>query len=124
MPRRVWLSRRDLAERLSRREVRVEDAMHGDVVVGALDGHREGRAHRPRSAPLGAVSMATFALVTGIALEGVAQLSRLVTLGAQGRRALGVALLAGALLMVLRPIPTLAAGSGAPACHAHAHEEP
>lgn len=65
----------------------------------------------------GAVAMGTFALGSSVALLAAAQLSRLSMLGASGRRVLGTLLLAGAAVMILRPLPMLQ-GDGKPAaCH-------
>jgi sulfite exporter TauE/SafE len=52
----------------------------------------------------GAVLMLSFALVTSPALLGGAQLGRLAQLGRPGRRALGLVLVAGALITALRPM--------------------
>jgi sulfite exporter TauE/SafE len=69
-------------------------------------------------APLaGALSMATFAALTGALLVGVAQVGRALTFGVNGRRVLGVLLFAGAAVMAVRPIPMLRKGA-VPSCHA------
>jgi sulfite exporter TauE/SafE len=57
----------------------------------------------------GAVLMTSFALVTSPVLLGGAQLGRLAQFGERGRRALGLVLVAGALLTALRPLSTLRA---------------
>lgn len=69
-----------------------------------------------QSAAAGALTMATFNLVSGAALLGVAQLARGFSLRMEGRRALGVLLAAGAVLLVLRPLPSLSAEE-LPPCH-------
>lgn len=70
------------------------------------------------SASSAALAMATFALVTSPALLGAAQLHRLTQLGARGRRALGVVLLVGFGVMLLRPVAALSSNDDAvPACH-------
>ena len=71
---------------------------------------------------LGAISMATFASLSGLALVGLANVARKLSLGQRGRRALAVGLLAGSALMIWRPIPMLRSTDGLPACHVHAAE--
>lgn len=71
------------------------------------------------SGALGALAMACFALATSPALLGAAQLGRLARLGTPGRRALGLVLIAGALVTAWRPVPGLGA-KAAPSCHARA----
>ena len=68
------------------------------------------------SATEGALAMTTFSLLTAVVLGFVAQLSRLSSLGKHGRKIFAVALLSGAVLMVLRPLPALRHGTQAP-CH-------
>jgi sulfite exporter TauE/SafE len=68
--------------------------------------------------PQGAVLMMSFALVTSPALLGGAQLGRLAQLGQSGRRALGLVLVAGALVTALRPLSSLRAESPA-SCPLH-----
>ena len=72
------------------------------------------------SAQAGAVSLATFSLLSGLSLVGAGQLARLGSLGARGRKGLALLLLAGALIMAFRPLATLRAEDGLPACHLHA----
>jgi uncharacterized protein len=71
------------------------------------------------SAGAGALSMALFATVSGLSLVGVGQLARVVSLGPRGRRGLFVLLVAGAAIMVVRPLAGLRADSKAPACPLH-----
>jgi sulfite exporter TauE/SafE len=73
------------------------------------------------SAAAGALSMASFAALTGLALLGVAELGRLSSWGRNYQRPLALAMLAGAALMVWRPIAVLRAEAGGelPACHGH-----
>jgi uncharacterized protein len=66
----------------------------------------------------GAVAMAVYASITGLAVVGVAQLGGLHTLGARLRRAVGIALVAGAIVVGLRPLAALHTGDATPACHA------
>jgi sulfite exporter TauE/SafE len=75
------------------------------------------------SASAGALSMAAFASLSGLALLGVAELGRLSALGRRFKRPLALAMLAGAALMVWRPIPALRAQARgeAPSCPLHAH---
>lgn len=68
----------------------------------------------------GALLMASFAVVTSPVLLGGAQLGRLAQFGARGRAALGVLLVAGALLTALRPLSTLRA-EAQPSCPLHAN---
>lgn len=75
-----------------------------------------------QSAPAGALTMATFNVVSGLALFGVAELAGRIALRDYGRHALGVLLAAGAVLLLLRPLPTLRAEE-LPACHAKHHQE-
>lgn len=63
----------------------------------------------------GALTMATFAVLSGVALSSFAQLSRLSTLGVHGRRALAAIMVVGALITMWRPLPGLS--GSAPACH-------
>ena len=67
---------------------------------------------------LGATAMAAYASITGLMVVGVAQLGALHVLGARMRRAVGVVLVAGAVVVGLRPLATLRAGDTTPACHA------
>jgi len=69
------------------------------------------------SARDGALAMLAFSALTGAAIVGVAQLGGLRTRGPVFQRALGAALLVGAVVMGMRPIPMLRAGEGVPACH-------
>jgi sulfite exporter TauE/SafE len=71
------------------------------------------------TAQAGALSMALFATVSGLSLVSVGQLARVVSLGPRGRRGLAVLLVAGAAIMVMRPLPALRADSKAPACPLH-----
>ncbi len=71
---------------------------------------------------LGAITMATFSVVSGAALFGVAQVATRIALHTQGKRVLGVVLATGALVLVLRPLPTLYA-SDLPPCHEGAQAE-
>lgn len=68
---------------------------------------------------LGALFMGSFALVSSASVASGAQLARLQRLGVNGRRALGVIVLAGAVLTALRPIPMLRA-QAAGSCPLHA----
>jgi uncharacterized protein len=69
----------------------------------------------------GALMMATFATISGLALLGLASLStKLLSLGAGARRLLGAALLAGACVLLVRPIPLLR-GETKPALCGHCH---
>ena len=70
----------------------------------------------------GAVAMASFASLSGLALVSLSSVGRRLALGVSGRRALAVGLLAGAALMVWRPIPMLRSEAGVPACHAQSVE--
>jgi sulfite exporter TauE/SafE len=70
----------------------------------------------------GAVLMLSFALVTSPVLLGGAQLARLASLGRHGRAALGVLLVAGAVLTALRPLSTLRAETH-PSCPLHAQHQ-
>lgn len=70
----------------------------------------------------GAIAMASFATLTGLALAGLSGLGRKLSLGTLGRRTLAVGLLAGAAMMVWRPIPMLRTTTGIPACHGPAAE--
>jgi sulfite exporter TauE/SafE len=72
------------------------------------------------NAQSGALALATFSLVTGVAVTGAGQLARIANLGARGRRGLAVVLFAGAVLTALRPFPTLGAQDEAPSCPLHA----
>ena len=73
---------------------------------------------------LGALSMASFAAITGLAVVGVGRFSMLRAHGPGVRRATGVALVVGAAVMASRPLPLLRAKEGAvPACHAHSGAE-
>jgi sulfite exporter TauE/SafE len=67
----------------------------------------------------GAVLMLSFAAVTSPVLLGGAQLGRLAQFGAGGRTALGLLLVAGALVTALRPLSTLHA-EAQPTCPLHA----
>lgn len=64
----------------------------------------------------GALAMATFAVGSGVVLVAAAQLSRLSTLGATGKKALAGVLLVGAAIMLLRPLPMLQS-DGQASCH-------
>ncbi len=75
-----------------------------------------------RSPAAGAMVMATFASLSGLALIGMSSLGHRLSLGASGRRVLAVGLLAGAALMIWRPIPMLRSTGNVPACHAHVAE--
>jgi sulfite exporter TauE/SafE len=72
------------------------------------------------SATSGALALASFSLVTGVAVTGAGQLARVTQLGQHGRRGLAVLLLAGAAVMVVRPLSTLRAHDEAPSCPLHA----
>jgi sulfite exporter TauE/SafE len=82
-------------------------ALFGALVASAALGRGE----------LGALAMACFALATSPVLLGAAQLGRLAQLGPRGKRALGLMLVAGALLTAWRPVPSLRA-QATPSCHA------
>jgi sulfite exporter TauE/SafE len=70
-----------------------------------------------------ALMMATFAVITGLSLLGFASLgARLHALTPSLRRGLGAVLLAGAAVMLVRPIPVLRGGDPAKAC-VHCHGE-
>jgi len=71
---------------------------------------------------LGATTMATFSVISGAALFGVAKIATRLSLRASGKRVLGVVLAVGALVLILRPLPTLYAND-LPPCHASAHAE-
>lgn len=78
------------------------------------------------SAGAGALAMATFATLSGLALLGVSQLAGLARFGVRSQRLLAVGMLLGAGVMVFRPIAALrsdAAGE-VPACHRTGAEEP
>jgi hypothetical protein len=66
----------------------------------------------------GALAMASFASLSGLALLSLSSVGRRLALGVAGRRALAVGLLAGSALMVWRPIPMLRSEASVPACHA------
>lgn len=68
-------------------------------------------------ASLGALALSVFALLTGGAVIGVAQLGGLRIERPWARRLLASVLVAGALILLYRPWPTLL---GTPACHAAA----
>lgn len=69
------------------------------------------------SAGAGAIAMAAFAGITGLAVVGVAQLGALQGFDARLRRAVGVALIAGALVVGLRSSVAFSSGDAPPACH-------
>ena len=72
---------------------------------------------------LGATAMAAYASITGLVVVGIAQLGALHVLGARLRRAVGVVLVGGAVMVGLRPLAMLRAAGTTPACHlvTHAH---
>lgn len=87
---------------------------------GALFAALAGAAAQGNAA-LGALSMLSFALVTGLVVVGVAELGALRRSGPGLRRLLALALLIGGAILVVRPLPTLRAAEGElPACHAPA----
>lgn len=69
------------------------------------------------SAREGALAMAAFATLSGLAMAGAAQLGSLRARGPVFTRAIGAVLVVGALVMLARPIPMLRAGDRVPACH-------
>lgn len=74
-------------------------------------------AARLGSASDGALSMASFAVVSGTVLSGVGQLARLRLQNRWLRQGVAAALLLGAGITAYRPVPMLRAGAAAPACH-------
>ncbi len=73
------------------------------------------------SIPGGALTMATFAVLTGAAMALTQAATQLVARRKGGRFVLSAALIAGALVMFVRPLPSLSSGA-APACHTQGSE--
>jgi sulfite exporter TauE/SafE len=88
-------------------------ALYAAVLAAAAQG----------TALAGALSMLSFAAVSGLALFGVGKLASRVVLRERGKRALAVVLAVGACVLVWRPLSSLGRAEQAPACHGAPHAE-